>query len=116
MAVNGLLAGLLPKSWLAKLQWLIEPWYRLPEELTRGFGEFLAGVTPVATPFLIGAIGLVRPPSMAGARPGAHAPGEPNAVYGRCTRSGAVLPTAWPQPWMQSVAYLRTHPFLTPIE
>jgi hypothetical protein len=52
-------------------------------------------VTPFAYPVLMRAGGLVRPLSIAGGLPGAYAPGEPNAVCRRCTRSGAALPKAW---------------------
>ncbi len=57
-------------------------------------------VTRLVAPVLMRAGGVIRPPSIAGGLPGAYAPGEPNAVYKSCTRFGAVLPTAWPQPVM----------------
>jgi len=56
--------------------------------------EGLTDVTPLVAPVLMRAVGVIRPPSIAGGLPGAYAPGEPNAVYTRCTPFGAVLPTA----------------------
>ena len=51
-------------------------------------------VTPIAAPVLMRASGLIKPLSIAGGLPGAYAPGEPNAVFRRCTRFGAALPAA----------------------
>ena len=51
-------------------------------------------VTPFAAPVPMRASGVIKPLSIAGGPPGAYAPGEPNAVCRRCTRSGAALPAA----------------------
>jgi len=49
-------------------------------------------VTPIPAPVLMRASGVIKPLSIAFGSPGAYAPGEPNAVYRRCTRFGAALP------------------------
>ena len=57
-------------------------------------GVRLSDVTPIAAPVPMRASGVIKPLSIAGGLPGAYAPGEPNAVCRRCTRSGAALPAA----------------------
>ena len=51
-------------------------------------------MTLFAAPVPMRASGVINPLSIAGGLPGAYAPGEPNAVCRRCTRSGAALPAA----------------------
>ena len=69
-----------------------------------------ADMTPFAAPFLLRADGVIKPLSIAGGLPGAYAPGEPNAVYRRCTRFGAAPPIPWPLARMRRARCSGTRP------
>ena len=71
------------------------PEFRWINTLLRNLKTSFSGdVTPIFAPVLMRASGVIKPLSIAFGSPGAYAPGEPNAVCGRCTRFGAALPAA----------------------
>ena len=63
-------------------------------------------MTPISGPVPLRAGGVIRPPSIAGGLPGAHAPEEPSAVCSCCIQSCVALPISLLPTTMRKSRYM----------